>query len=495
MCGIILLIDNDGTDVNSVKHRGPDDISELRINNKNYNLYLGFARLQINGKDDNSMQPFYYMDTILVCNGEIYNHHDFDEYRISDSDCGVLPKLFYENDFKDTLLKLDGEFAIIYIVENRYIYAARDRYGVRSLFIGYKNDIPSFASEMKGLSGCDRVEQVRPNMYYKYDLITKRLESYIYYNYIYNPILMFDNKTCRKKLTNAVKKRLQSDAPIGFLLSGGFDSSIVVYIASKILGPEKMTCFTIGVDDSPDVISAKQLTKFLEIENHHVVPFDMDAAIQRIPEVIKAIETYDITTIRASTPQYILAEYIKNNTNIKVLLSGEGSDEIHGSYKYFKNAPTPIDSYFERIRLLSELCYFDNLRTDRTMAAFGLEVRCPFLDHDYVDYIMCIIPDEFQFSHIMIEKLIIRNVFTGELPNDLLYRRKDAFSDSVSSRTDNWRNKIISSLSNNEYNIENEKNTYIYCYSQNYKNCLCPMPQYWLPKWSGNISDPSATLI
>jgi asparagine synthase (glutamine-hydrolysing) len=489
MCGIILLIDDDDKGVELIKHRGPDEINEHIIKNYRYRIYLGFARLRINGMDDNSSQPFYYKNTVLACNGEIYNHTDFNEYRISDSDCGILSKLFYKNGFNtETLLSLDGEFAIVYIIDNRYIYAARDRYGVRPLFIGYKNGIPSFASEMKALKNYDHVEQVLPNIYYVYDILTGQLDVNIYYNYIYTPIIIFDQVTAKNLLINAVEKRLQSDANIGFLLSGGFDSSIIVYIATEILGPDKMTCFTIGVENSPDVIAAKQLTKYLGIKNHHIVNFDLDKAIERLEEVVKAIETYDITTIRASTPQYILAEYIKNNTDVKVLLSGEGSDEIHGSYKYFKNAPTPMDSYNERIQLLKELCYFDNLRTDRTMAAFGLEVRCPFLDHRYVDYIMCIEPNEFTFSNITIEKLCIRKLFANKIPNDLLYRRKDAFSDSVSSQSNNWRNKIISTL-------KDEENIYIYWYSKYYNNCLNPMPRYWLPKWSGNISDPSATLI
>lgn len=289
----------------------------------------------------------------------------------------------------------------------------------------------------------------------------------------------------RKLLESAVKKRLMSDRPLGFLLSGGLDSSLVVYIASRLMNPQNMVCFTIGTEESPDVKAAKELTSFLGITNHHIVKFDIEEGIREIPNVIRAIESYDITTVRASVPQYLLGKYIKENTEVRVILSGEGSDEIHGSYKYFERAPDKDAFREECARLLSELCYFDNLRTDRTMAAWGLEVRCPFLDHHYVNYIFTSDPALFMFSGI--EKNLLRKSFAFELPDSLLYRPKDAFSDSVSSDKENWRLSIIAK-------VGNERTYYRSTFQEIYPRRTSVIPHLWMPKWY-DVDDPSATLL
>ncbi len=242
----------------------------------------------------------------------------------------------------------------------------------------------------------------------------------------------------REYLTNAVSKRLMADRPIGFLLSGGLDSSLIVAIATKLIDPKKIVCFSIGLVGSPDIEAAKKVVNYLGIVNHHVIPFSILTGIKEIPNVIRSIESYDITTIRASTPQYIMAEYIQNKTDIRVLFSGEGSDEIYGSYRYFRDAPTVIDFHRETIRLLEELYMFDNLRTDRTMAAHGLEVRVPFLDFKYVEFIKQLNPALLMHNSEIIEKKIIRDSFVGYLPNEILYRSKEAFSDAVSSNEVNW---------------------------------------------------------
>lgn len=253
------------------------------------------------------------------------------------------------------------------------------------------------------------------------------------------------------------------------------------------MDPSKIECFTIGVEGSPDIKAAKQLTEFLGIKKHHVVNFDINEGLELIPEVIRVLETYDITTIRASVPQYMLARYIKNNTDIKVLLSGEGSDEIHGSYKYFEKAPDVKSFKEECARLLSELHYYDNLRTDRTMAAWGLEVRCPFLDHKYVNYIFTSNSEQYMFN--MIEKKFLRDAFNGEIPAEILYRSKDAFSDSVSSDKENWRLSII-----HKYGDEYEfyKNKFLEYYPV---DRLSIIPHYWMPNWCGNVTDPSAKIL
>jgi asparagine synthase (glutamine-hydrolysing) len=470
---------------NKLKHRGPDNSRILTISN----IYMSFNRLSICDLSDNGMQPFQENNKVVICNGEIYNHTFLKDNfgQMSDSDCGVLLPLFNKLPFNIALRYLDAEFALVYY-DGKSVYAARDRYGVRPLFIGCITDSSNeicISSEMKAIPNrFNNVFQLKPNMFLTYT--NGELSIKEYYLRLSLSSIIPCAKHMKKILVSAVKKRLMSDKPIGFLLSGGLDSNIIVYIASTIINPLDIVCFTIGAEGSPDIKAAKELTAYLGIKNHHIVNFNINEAFGYIPDVIKCIESYDITTIRASVPQYILGKYIKENTDIRVLLSGEGSDEIHGSYKYFEKTTNKEIFREECLRLLSELCYFDNLRTDRTMAAWGLEVRCPFLDHQYVNYIFTTDPSYYLYSGI--EKKLLRSCFNGNMPDDLLYRKKDAFSDSVSSDKENWRLLIISKVGN-EY--EYYKNLFM----SYYPNRINIIPNLWLPKWHGNITDPSATIL
>jgi len=483
-----------------LSHRGPDGIKSEAvhyINNQHpYNLFMGFTRLAINDLTDEGMQPFSMSTSqgakYVVCNGEIYNHEFLNELfgRMSESDCGVLLNLFDKLPFNIALRYLDAEFALVYFDGNT-VYAARDRYGVRPLFIGTINDEqnPSksicISSEMKAIpSRFNNVFQLNPTTFMSYK--NGDISFHEYYIRLTLDSVTPNTKNMRKILESAVRKRLMSDRPLGFLLSGGLDSSLIVYIASKMMDPDQMICFTIGTEDSPDIKAAKELTTFLNIKNHHILKFDIEEGIREIPNVIRTIESYDITTIRASVPQYLLGRYIKENTDVRVILSGEGSDEIHGSYKYFEKAPSKEAFREECARLLSELCYFDNLRTDRTMAAWGLEVRCPFLDHQYVNYIFTSDADKYMFYGI--EKGLLRSAFNNDIPYNLLYRKKDAFSDSVSSDKENWRQSIISKVSN-------EQQYYEQLFDEIYPNRLTVIPHLWMPKWYENITDPSATIL
>ncbi|ANB50522.1 glutamine-dependent asparagine synthetase [Powai lake megavirus] len=544
MCGIFCLIQYGNKKIdqqqciqclNKLTPRGPDnsDYKIVRVND-NVTVFLGFTRLAIMDTSSAGMQPFQDDDdNHLICNGEIYNYQNLaTKYDISmntQCDCEIILPMVQKVGFVEMISNnLDAEFAMVVLrkKENR-LYAARDRYGVRPLYIGHNktNNTIAFASELKSLHNImEHVQQVEPNFYINLDLTTDiNFQKFGYSNLMNqyydfeklsvrnidnNNIEMIENNI-RNLFVSAVKKRLESDRPIGFLLSGGLDSSLIVAIASKIIGPEKITCFSIGLPGSPDVEAAKKVVEYLGITQHHIVPFSVQKGIEIIPEVINTIETYDITTIRASTPQYIMAKYIHDHTNIRVLLSGEGSDEIHGSYKYMRFAPNEYDFHWETIRLLRELCYFDNKRTDRTMADNGLEVRVPFLDFEYVEYITSIDPKLLMYRQDYLEKKIIRDAFINYLPNEILYRPKEAFSDAVSSKEMNWYKNIqkIADATISDNDLLNNKFThnkpeikealyYRNIFNDIYNNRDNILPHYWLPRFqTQKISDPSATVL
>ncbi|ARF10875.1 asparagine synthase [Hokovirus HKV1] len=536
MCGIICIIhyhNKENYDFNldkfkectdRLKNRGPDKTNYLVIKKENYDIYFGFTRLAIMDTSINGMQPFTNNNgDYVICNGEIYNYLDlakkYDINLETSCDCEILLPLLNKLDFTNVVNNLDAEFALIYYnnLENK-LFAARDKYGVRPLYYGFSDNLIGFGSELKSLhSVMDYVEQVKPQNIFQIELDKPRnenvhIERYYDINNVkfnVNNDIVLIKQNIRNLLFNAVKKRLIADRPIGFLLSGGLDSSLIVAIASKILGPENITCFSIGIPGSPDIEAAKIVVNYLGIKNHHIIPFLIEEGISILPQVIETIETYDITTIRASTPQYIMAKYIKDNTDIRVILSGEGSDELHGSYRYFYNAPNSIEFNKETKRLLTDLCYFDNLRTDRTMANHGLEVRVPFLDFDYVNYILSIDQNLLMFNDKNMEKKIIRDSFIKLLPEEILYRRKEAFSDAVSNTENNWINSIkiqaskkitMEKLLNNTY-IMNKPKTVDALYFRQIFDSIYPNrdnvnPYYWLPKWQKtDVQDPSATIL
>lgn len=540
MCGIICLIQfaNKPIDLEKAKYcldklhpRGPDKQSYEIIFEDNNTIFMGFTRLAVMDVSDAGLQPF--MDekqNFVVCNGEIYNYQYLaKKYNIemkTDCDCEIILPLMNKVGFCNMVRdELDAEFAtVVFDKQRNKIFAGRDRYGVRPLYYGYNKTTQTigFASELKALHPImEFVEQVSPNLIFELDLqkdynhfmdCVKMVSYYSYSSLISN--LQLDNDDYIKYqintlLTDAVKKRLHADRPIGFLLSGGLDSSLIVSIATRILGPEKITCFSIGIDGSPDVEAAKKVVDFLGIKKHCIIPFTTKQGLESLPEVIHTIETYDITTIRASTPQYIMAKYINENTNIRVLLSGEGSDEIHGSYRYFRDAPNIFEFHWESIRLLEELCYFDNQRTDRTMAGNGLEVRVPFLDFEYVEFITRINPKLLMYKKNYIEKQIVRDSFIGYLPDEILYRSKEAFSDAVSNSEINWTKTIQmvadkeisdNDLENNEFELNKPKTKdAIYfrrIFNQIYPNRDNIIPHYWLPRFQAEaVFDPSATVL
>ena len=541
MCGIICILQYGGVKVdmkkaqyclNKLTARGPDKQNyEIIKFNDNLEIFMGFTRLAIMDTSDAGLQPFNDENgNHIICNGEIYNYKELAKrYNITmstDCDCEILLPIFKKIGIWDMVTtELDAEFATVILskIESK-IYAVRDRFGVRPLYYGYNKATKTigFASELKALHPImEYVQQVKPNYILGIDLLQtsddvstlfEKIEYYSYNSLIANLRLddvSYIQEQIRYYLTEAVRKRLYADRPIGFLLSGGLDSSLIVSIATRILGPDNIVCFSIGIDKSPDVEAAKKVIDFLGIKQHYIIPFSVQEGLDSLPRIIETIETYDITTIRASTPQEIMAKFISKSTNIRVLLSGEGSDEIHGSYRYFRDAPDMISFHLDSIRLLEELYYFDNKRTDRTMAGNGLEVRIPFLDFEYVEFITRINPGLLMYRKDYMEKKIIRDSFVGYLPDEILYRSKEAFSDAVSNSETNWANtiqtfadKIISDedLANNEFTI-NKPRTKDALYFRRIFNNIYPnrdniIPHYWLPRFQNKeVLDPSARIL
>ena len=530
MCGILAILfqDNKLSEydlqlcLQKIEPRGPDATRSVCYKIADgLTLFMGFTRLSIMGLQD-GMQPFTTSRTTLVCNGEIYNYKNLatnNEIQLAtSSDCEVLVPLYEKYGMRDVVKMLDAEFATIcWDTQTQTLTAARDRYGVRPLYYGASNGVMAFASELSALSAiCNHCHQVDPYEMYAIDAwcMQLRVENIDYVTHwpvnsdiVYMPTEMLQING-RNILENAVRKRLQSHREIGFLLSGGLDSSLIVAIAARILGPENVTCFTIGASASPDVLAAREVTEFLKITKHHVVDFTLSQAFECLPQVVEHVATFDVTTIRASVPQYLLAQYISENTNVKVVLSGEGSDEIHGSYRYFRDAPNDIEFRIETQRLLRNLHYFDNQRTDRTMAHHGLEVRVPFLDRDYVDFVMQL-PAALLTSHDKIEKQLLRSSFQGYLPQHLLERSKAAFSDAVSDDAHNWMKYIQQQASQSltQHDVEHSKYvispplTIDALYVRNIFDKIYPgmdniIPHYWLPKFQHSIVlDPSATVL
>lgn len=524
MCGIGAIISKENfiqmlsIYMMNIKHRGPDSTVTKQFNN----VYMCFHRLAIIDPSEKSNQPFSIDGIHLICNGEIFNYKELIKTHglrcRTESDCEVILHLYRLYGITNTITLLDGEFSFILYDQNlNLIYAVRDRFGVRPLFIDRTNDYIILASEAKAMPTSD-ITTIQPFLPGHCAIINPSDLSCNMFKYgknllsfsQYNTSTLDINSKINLLFTEAVKKRLVSDRPIGCLLSGGVDSSLVTSIASRYI--EDLHCFSIGLDkDSMDIVAAKKVADYLGIKNHHIITFTVEEGFGVLEQVIYALESYDVTTIRASIPQYLMAKYISENTDIKVILSGEGSDELFAGYRYNRNAPTAIDLNIDNVRLLEELYMFDNLRTDRTTANWGLEVRVPFLDSKIVEYVLSTDPVHRLHKGNM-EKSILRDSFkTGYLPDDILYRPKEAFSDAVSNKEVSWykslQNIIDKQISDSEFN--DEKNNYLHnppltkeglyyrkIFNKYFNNGDHLITHYWMPKWQGkDIVDPSATIL
>lgn len=513
MCGIFAILGNlkinnkIETSFNKGKERGPEYSKLKQVTD---NIIFGFHRLAINGLDTVSHQPLAINNIELICNGEIYNYKQL--YELMDitpetnSDCEVIIHLYKRYGIDHTIEMLDGVFAfILYDRETSEMYAARDLYGVRPLFYGvrqlfngYNNSECNygFASELKMIHDLfDNCFVFKPGSYSYYvnECYQYSVDYFKGYNINYSltereNILSY----IRNTLINAVKKRIDtSDRPIACLLSGGLDSSLITSLVSKHY-PSLQT-YSIGLEGSDDLRYAKQVSTYLNT-NHNEIIVSEEEFLKVIPEVIRMIESYDTTTVRASVGNYLVAKYIKEHSDAKVIFNGDGSDEITGGYLYFHKAPDSIEFDKECKRLLSNIHFYDVLRSDRCIAAHGLEARTPFLDKSFVTAYLSI-P-----SHIrnhnregVMEKSLLRNAFIGYLPEEVLFRKKEAFSDGVSKQTRSWFQIIqeyIETLNielsiNYEFNSPKTKEQYYYRYifESHYANRSHIIPYFWMPKY------------
>lgn len=497
MCGIFILVNkypNISYDFNSIKHRGPENTNWFSDNF----IDIFFHRLSINDTSVSGNQPFNTERHVLVCNGQIYNHESIKGDVNSNSDCEKLLPLFSDFGFINGVRKIDGVFALGYYdkVTNNLL-VARDPVGIRPLFYGTYKDSYIFTSEMKAIPKEYSCNVFPPG--HIFDLHNKQFFCYkpLYWNQVADTYIGDFKEKIYNDLELAVSKRItNSDRPIGMFLSGGLDSTIVSFLATELKQKNQvLKTFSIGTHkDSPDLVYARRVAKLLGTE-HHEVLFTPEDAFSMIPEIIYQIETYDITTIRASTPMYILCKWIKEHTDVKVLLSGEGSDEIFGGYLYFHKYPSPPEFHSETIRLVQNLHKYDVLRADRCTASHGLEVRVPFLDINFLNAVMSM-PVKYKLPDLQkpcIEKRFLREIFSTKIAkkyvsepevietwSHIIWRQKNAFSDAVGyDWVDYLRTKV------------NEKEHYASIFQSLYPFRSNVIGDIWLPQWTDE-KDPSA---
>jgi len=416
-----------------IKYRGPNNTVAADFGDKGW---MGFHRLKIIDTSDDGNQPLIDGNIHLVANGEVYNYKELvdefrDEYEFqSESDCEVIIPMFRKLGITETARRLDAEFiCVIYDSEADNYYAARDPIGIRPMFYGYATDGKiMFASEMKAISDlCGEVKAFPPGHVYDG-------EKFVCYRDIAKVDQFVDDsmeevlQNLNHYLTRGVIKRLHADVPVGFLCSGGLDSSLVCAIAARVMDKPIRT-FAVGINIDPiDTKYARIVADYLGAD-HTEVLFTKQDIFDTLSNLIYNIETYDITTIRASMGMFLVSKWITENTDIKVLMTGEISDEIFG-YKYTDFAPSPEAFQAEAEKRLREIYMYDVLRADRSISSNGLEARVPFGDLDFVKYVMSI-PPEKKMNFTGVGKYLIRKAFEGDyLPHDILYREKAAFSDA-----------------------------------------------------------------
>lgn len=491
-------------------HRGPDD---TRI--KEYgNTVLGFHRLAIMGLHKEGMQPFERDELAIVCNGEIYGFRSIkkkleDKYQFkSESDCEILLPLYLEMG-TEMFKELDAEFALI-ISDGKKLIAARDPIGIRPLFYGYPEDGGIiFASEAINLEGLvNKIIPFPPGHYYQDGKFIRYADLTTVDEYLADDIDVIC-ANIRDKLCQGVIKRLDSDAPLGFLLSGGLDSSLVCAIAAKALN-KKIRTFAIGMEkDAIDLKYARKVADYIG-SFHQEFYMNKNEVLKSLDKVIEILATYDITTIRASLGMYLCCKKIKETTDIKVLMTGEISDELFG-YKYTDYAPTPHAFQMEAKKRVDELYMYDVLRADRCISDNSMEGRVPFGDLAFVKYVMAIDP-KYKVNSYGIGKYLLRRAFSKDklLPEEILWREKAAFSDAVGhSMVDDIKEYANNLYSDEEFaskcnkysfNKPFTKESLLYreIFESHYPNQAEMIKDFWMPNkdWTGcDVNDPSARVL
>ena len=477
---------------------------------------LCFHRLAIMGLTEEGMQPFHLDGDMVVCNGELYGFRPIRQelskkyvFR-SQSDCEIILPLYREYGLK-MFEKLDAEFAmILYDSRKDSLIAARDPIGIRPLFYGYLTDGSIvFASEAKNLVGlCKEVCPFPPGHYYADGKFVRYADLTTVEQYSTDDLDTVC-RTIREKLIAAVDKRLDADAPLGFLLSGGLDSSLVCAISAKLLG-KKIRTFAIGMDLDPiDLKYARRAADFIGAD-HTEVTMTRQQVLDSLEEVISLLGTYDITTIRASMGMYLCCKAIHQTTDVRVLMTGEISDELFG-YKYTDFAPSPEAFQQEAKKRVDELYMYDVLRADRCISANSLEARVPFGDLDFVKYVMSIDP-KLKVNTYHMGKYLLRRAFAQDriLPDDILWRQKAAFSDAVGhSMVDDLKEYAETKYTDAEFEQKRQQYTFAQPFTkesllyreifEKYYPGQAPMVKdFWMPNrdWEGcRVNDPSARVL
>jgi asparagine synthase (glutamine-hydrolysing) len=567
MCGIFAILNDTSLSnhfiyeqFNKGKNRGPEF---SKLTSGALKLKLGFHRLAINGLNDESNQPINIGYITLICNGEIYNYREL--YSLmnivpeTESDCEVIIHLYLRYGIEHTLQMLDGVFSFVLcdntivdsksqvLTQSNKLYVARDPYGVRPLYALKHNDpnnkIMGFASELKCLSefqSIDKdyfIEHFQPGTFSSYELPFMALADWApikeyqsYHSSGFNSIVLSQNMLrepamddillgIKNYFVKAVEKRCTTtERPIACLLSGGLDSSLVTALVSKFRKENLPNCepletYSIGLADSEDLKYAKIVADYLGTKHTEIVLTERDF-VDAIPEVIYAIESYDTTSVRASIGNYLLGKYISKNSSAKVIFNGDGSDELCGGYLYMHKCPESIEFDRETRRLLKDIHKFDVLRSDKCISSHGLEPRTPFLDRSWVQYYLSIDPRvRYHPGNSQCEKYLLRSAFsrinftTADnkqlLPDSILWRRKEAFSDGVSKTTRSLYTIIeehIDTLPDFKVSqtgviaLTKEQKYYKYIFEEHYPLSSSIVPYYWMPKYV-NATDASARTL
>lgn len=504
--------------------RGPESTKLLRVSD---HAIFGFNRLRINDVSTAGDQPMRKGNISVIANAEIYNYEALKaKYGFqfeTTCDVEILLHLYEKYGSVDKFIdELDGVFAfIIHDSATGETTVARDPIGVRPIHMGQDTlGNWAFASEIKSL-----MEVVRPDSITAFKpgtLWRSKDEQFVkWYNPTHNweetNIEKYDEAPVLQKtgelLEASVRKRMMSDRPIGTFLSGGLDSSVVAALIKKYHRDSginsNLNTFSIGLRDSPDLFYANMVAKHINSTHHHV-EVHKDDCLNILEDVIYTIETFDTTTIRASTPMYLLSKYIRENSDDVVIYSGEGSDEITQGYLYFKNAPSPLEGAQDAWRLVQQLYEYDVLRVDRTTAAHGLEVREPFLDKSFMQHYWNL-PTNIKNPRNGIEKFHLRKAidvtFPGLLPKEIIWRQKEAFSDGVSSlKEKTWIDEIKdfanATISDKEFEEESRLYTptpqlkdqllFRRIFNKYYGSTPTRIEKYWVPQWVGDNKDSSA---
>ena len=578
MCGIFACIGQISADqaqrnvlaLNKLQARGPDCTLSEQVSDR---LWYGFTRLSINGLNSISNQPMHLHDYTLMCNGEIYNCHylqkSYEFQYFSSSDCESILHLYHKFGFVESLYRLTGVFSIIlHDAKRNLLHVANDRIGIRPLYWGYRGSLLPlagtagynffFASEPSALqeAGCTFIKFFPPGHYCILDL-NKELEpvkledgwglpgefkEYYPYNWPIQVSLQTSSleeiyKNIRFYLERAVELRMMSDRPIATLLSGGLDSSLISAIVAhqfrktgteltqtakytpELIKQQQMSAgrlntFSIGLTGSPDLKYAKIVADHIG-STHHSIECTEEQFLAAIPEVVRAIQSWDITTVRASVGNYLVGKYIKEHTDFKVIFNGDVSEEVNASYYYSRFAPSPEAFHQDNIKLMREVHQYDVLRSARCLESHGLEPRSPFADQNFVNYMMSIDPTLKMVgeNYYPIEKYLMRKAYegTGLLPDEVLWRPKVAFSDGVSESGRSWfvviREHIESLISDSEFEEGKLKYAYhcppttkeAYYYRKLFEEILPGHAKmitgYWMPRFVDGITDPSARVL